>query len=220
MDGPRAEDYPRTPISRRRLLKTLAALAASGVASLALDSARIALAAPALSLNPEERKYGYSVTATFSGYQANEQITLLWNSNRTRPKNLLTTTADGSGNAVAAFRVPSDVRGWHQLKGAGALGSSAIAELRVLPRMRLSRTSGPRGTTLTVSIYGFTAYEYAQVRWDPARRYTVIGDGNTSSLGSAKITVTIPSNARIGRRNIVVAGSSGSGDYTTFTVTE
>jgi hypothetical protein len=219
MDGPHAEVRPRMPMTRRRALKTLTVLAVGGL-SLFSRRSRVALAAPVLTLSPPERKYGYSVAATFAGYQPNERITLQWNSNRSRPKNLLTTTADGSGSAAATFRVPSDVRGWHQLRGVGASGSSAGAELRVIPRMRLSRTSGPRGTTLTVSIYGFTAFEYVQVRWNPGRRYTVIGDGTTSSLGSARIAVTIPSNARIGRRNIVVAGSAGSGDYTSFTVTE
>ena len=219
MDGQRSADLLVTVVSRRRALKTLAVFAVGGIAALRARPINVALAAPALTLDPEARKYGYSVTATFAGYQANEQITLKWNSDRSKPKNLVTTTADGSGNAVATFRVPSDVRGWHELKGVGSMGSSAVAELRVIPRMRLSKTSGPRSTTLTVTVFGFNPYEYVEVRWDPGRRYTVTGTGTTSSLGSAKITVTIPSNARIGKRNIVVAGSDGSGDYTTFNVT-
>jgi hypothetical protein len=206
-------------LTRRRALKTFAAF---GVVVMAqrFRPAHVALAAPALTLEPDARKYGYSVRATFTGYQANEEITLKWNSDRAKPKNLVTTTADDTGNAVATFRVPSDVRGWHELKGVGSLGSSAVAEFRVIPRIRLSKRTGSRGTSVTVIVYGFNPYEYVEVRWDPGRRYTVIGDGSTSSHGSAKIAVTIPSNARIGRRYIVVAGSDGSGDYTTFNVTE
>lgn len=218
MDRTRLDGLTVGTASRRGALRFLAAFAAGGLGLARLD--RVAAATPAsLSLNPEERKYNYSVTATFAHFKPNDTITLKWNSDTSQPKTLATTTADGSGNAATTFRVPSDVRGWHQLKGIGSLGRSATASLRVIPRIKLSKTTGPRGTSLTVYVYGFNAGEYIEVRWDPGRTYRVIGDGYASSLGSARIGVSVPSNARIGTRYVVIAGSDGSGDYTTFRVT-
>ena len=148
------------------------------------------------------------MTAQLSGFQPGSQVTLRWN----RTTVLSTATADAQGRATARFRVPAVVYGNHTVEAKDATGRAATAPFRVIPRLALSKTSGPSGTVVRVDLYGFTARERVEIRFydTSGRTYRVLRTLTIGSTGRAGGSVTIPSRSPVGVHRItgrVVGGS-------------
>jgi hypothetical protein len=95
----------------------------------------------------------------------------------------------------------------------------------VTPSLKLSKTSGSPGTTLTISGSGYGANETVTIKWNCASSTcsssTVLGTVTTNSTGQfSGLSITIPSTATAGSYPIGgKGGTSGAFTDVSFTVT-
>lgn len=176
---------------------------------------------PVLVLTPSTGKVGTSVSAVVSGFTANEAIQLRWYTGASFVSaGGFTVNSRGTGSFT--FTIPATTSGSHRVRAQGGSGR-ADAYFDVKRSTRLSPTSGPRGTTVTVTLRGFKANKQHQIRFFSFDTRTgtplVLGTVTTSSTGSASTTITIPANALFTKHRIEaleVGGTAYAGAF--FTV--
>jgi hypothetical protein len=127
----------------------------------------------------------------------------------------LTTASDGTGSCY--FKVPATDMGLHKVVATGG-GFSSFRFFNVDPRVKLTPNYGPRGTTMDVSLRGFTPGTFVTVKWYNSTQSITIKTLTTSSTGSANFYFTVPSNAMVGAYK-VHAKQYNWATAATFTVT-
>ena len=104
------------------------------------------------------------MTASVTGFKPFESIALRWYAGSIATT-LINVTANSAGSAAIPFKIPNAIRGNHRVRALGNLGSLADATIRVIPSIGLSPTSGPRNTTVGVTLRGFGAGVVVNVLW-------------------------------------------------------
>jgi parallel beta-helix repeat protein len=171
-----------------------------------------------ITLSKTKSKYNGRIIATLAGFAPNSSITVTWQGGTT----LATTTADGDGNATAAFRTPLVPLGNYTVTATGD-SASAATTLRVIPRIMIAPdTSGPVGFRFRVYFYGFAPGNRVQVQWytTAGSSFAVMGTITIADNGRGTQIFFVPQNAELGKHLIrgKVIGVSRSAS-TTFTVT-
>ncbi len=128
----------------------------------------------------------------FNGYAfgAGETVNLYWNYTGPGTGTFLTTT---TGNSTGSFLVYTTIpvgthTGFITVAGVGQT-TNAVATTPIFvypPTVALAPLSGSDGTTLSISAYGFTAYEYASIYWNNAT--TPIATVRTNIYGYVPVT--------------------------------
>jgi parallel beta-helix repeat protein len=171
-----------------------------------------------ITLSKTKSKYNGRIIATLAGFAPDSSITVKWQDGTT----LATATADGSGNATAAFRTPLVPLGNYTVTATGG-SASASTTLRVIPRIMIAPdTSGPVGFRFRVYFYGFVPGNRVQVQWynTAGTSFDVMGTITIADNGRGTQVFFVPQNAELGKHLIrgKVIGVSRSAS-TTFTVT-
>src|SRR2546422_489444 len=111
----------------------------------------------AISLNPSSGPTGTSVTVTGSNFVASSTVTIaLDGTNLATTPATVTTTSTGSFSA--SVTIPSSTAAPHTISATDAASNSASAQFTVTtPAITLNPTSGPTGTSVTVTGSNFVA---------------------------------------------------------------
>jgi hypothetical protein len=133
-------------------------------------------------------------------------------------------TASGTTNSVGSFsaegRVSQAIQGDRVFLGKGqASGKIGAASFIMIPDVFLSPTTGPVGTAVTVTGYGFAEFQTESIFWDNST--DMLGSAMTNFRGSFTVssafTFAVPAGAAPGAHMVLV--ESEAGQYSaTFTV--
>ncbi|MGC9951338.1 MAG: hypothetical protein ABSF64_33700 [Bryobacteraceae bacterium] len=172
-----------------------------------------------LSVSPATGYYRSSLTFTGSGFGPNEGVRV-YNSG-VGSTVLVSATADASGSFSATVPAPQSPYGARIFQGVGQRsGKLGAANFSVSPRLALSPSSGPVGSSVTVAGYGFGAQEVLTIFWGDPR--SPLGSTTTdihgTFEGSAAVSITVPAGAGDGMNGVFGYGSLpeviGHGSFT------
>src|SRR2546425_5140016 len=119
-----------------------------------------------ISLNPTSGPAGTTVTITGSLFLPDSVVTISYDGTAvtTTPG---TITTDLSGGFSATFTVPASTVGSHTVSAKDAASNSASAQFIITtPSVSLNPTSGPTGTSVTVTGSNFVANSVVTVKLD------------------------------------------------------
>lgn len=161
----------------------------------------------ALAISPTAVVPFQTVTVMGAHFGSADPIGLYWDSARTTPLAMVTTTTGGS--FVARVRVPQASAGAHTVSALDQTsGLSATAAVRVRPYLVLTPASGARGGTVVAAGFGFGNREAIKVYWDTPARW--LGAGVSNAAGSffagTGITITVPLSATAGTHYVYGVG--------------
>ena len=165
--------------------------------------------AQTISRSPTSGTVGTSVTITGSSFQANRPVVVRYDGLQ-----VTNATTSSTGGFVVVFAVPSSTRGVHVISASDGI-SSATTTFTVTSSLSRSPTSGPVGTTITLTGYGFASSATLTITWDGTTLYTSPSPIQTDANGHFVATVLALNGEPISH-TIVASDSSGSAS-TTFT---
>ena len=124
---------------------------------------------PNLIASPRAIGVGSSFSITGQAFGAGEKVNIYWNCQGNCTGNpLATPTADNTGSFQFTANVPSGTYWRVPITGIGQSSkTTALAKIIVYkPTLALAPLSGPAGTPLTISSYGFRTHEHVDVYWN------------------------------------------------------
>ncbi|HML01056.1 MAG TPA: fibronectin type III domain-containing protein, partial [Acidimicrobiales bacterium] len=175
----------------------------------------------AINLSPTSGCVGTPVTISGTGYTSGATISQTTGVTFAGPDVTLNagqTVSNGSWSAT--FTVPNASFGNQTVTGSDSSGVTASATFSVLPCLTLSPTSGPVGTSVTISGTGYTSgttiNQSSGVTFD-GTDVTLNASQTVSSNGTWTATFTVP-NVSVGDQTVTASDSSGVSTSTTFDV--
>ncbi len=129
---------------------------------------------------------GTVVTFQGTGYDSSSAVTIAWSQGTACS---ITTSALGSFSCT--YTLPSSPAGAHTFTGADTGGATAQAIFTVTPQLTVSLTSGPVGTALTFTAYGFAGGSSLSIAWLGGTVCT----GTTDPNGKLSCAYVIPATA-------------------------
>ena len=154
---------------------------------------------------------GTQITAYGNAYVANELVNIYWDYKHIKLRKLLATaTSDGTGSFAVSVTVPAKAKpnpyvmaGVGQTSGYVATYSFAVYS----PTLSLAPMSGSSSISLTVSAYGFVAFEKADIYWNNSP--TPLLAVPTDSYGYlVPTTITVPAGTAPGSYPVTVKGET------------
>jgi hypothetical protein len=134
---------------------------------------------------------------------------------------LATVTTSATGGGAAFITIPETVGGSDysfQVQGSTS-GLGATVPFTVRPGASVMPSIGRVGTVVTATFRGYGAGESITVRWyDTPTSSTVMGTAVASSVGTAKLTFTVPEAVK-DAHTIEGTGNQGGAAATTYKVT-
>lgn len=162
-----------------------------------------------ITVTPESASYHTELTFTGGGFAPNETIRI-WESGL-GSSILVRGMADASGNFTATGRAPSSVYGPRLFLGKGATSYKlGAASFNATPRLVISPSEGPAGSTALAAGYGFGSLEEVKIYWDNPRQYlgSVTADINGSFSGTTGLTFDVPATAPLGSNTVGALGQT------------
>jgi len=160
---------------------------------------------------PERANVGDRVPVTVTGFAPETRVIL-------RVDGIylggLTVGDDGSGDRTVT--IPALNSGLHVLTASNNAKTLA-APARIAPLVRLATTSGPVGSTPSITLRGFRSGESILITIDSGNEVRTLSRVTASTAtGSANVIVTIPPSPA-GKHRVSAVGSLGSSTRTTWT---
>src|SRR3989442_1469113 len=139
----------------------------------------------AITLNPSSGPTGTSVTVTGSNFKGNTAITTT---------NPATVTTASTGSFSTTITVPASTAAPHANSATDSSSNSASTQFTVTtPAITLNPTSGPTGTSVTVTGSNFVANSAVTISYDNTAITTNPATVTSTSTGGFTETITIPS---------------------------
>jgi hypothetical protein len=176
-------------------------------------------ATASLGVTPASGYYRSNLTFTGSGFTPNESVRIY--TSGVGSAVLASGTADASGSFTATARATESVFGPRIFLGVGQnSGKLGAASFSMAPRLILNPDSGPVGSTVTATGYGFTSLEFVKVFWNNPRTLlgTVQVDVHGTFNGSAALAFTVPAGAPSGKNGVFGFGGTDAVGRGSFTV--
>ncbi len=118
------------------------------------------------------------------------------------------TTSDAGGNFNGTAQVPALSKGVHTVLVQNN-GVNYQFTIDVLPTMILTPSSGPVGTVVAVTVYGFPGNQWINIYWQGITSgdtsYYFEGNGTVASNGQLNVTLTFAAPAAVGGAHTVAA---------------
>src|SRR5256712_7531928 len=178
---------------------------------------------PAISLNPTSGPTGTTVNISGSNFAANSGITISYdNAGIATTPTTITTTSTGS--FTGSITIPSSsAAGTHTVKATDASANSASASFTVTtgtitPTISLNPSSGPVGTTVTVSGSGFASNSGISITYGGTAITTNPTTITTDSTGSFAGSITVTPSS-LGTHTVKATDASSNSASAQFTVT-
>ncbi|MGH2531828.1 MAG: M23 family metallopeptidase [Thermomicrobiales bacterium] len=169
-----------------------------------------------ISISPLTGPPGTEIDVSGTGFRPNERVGVYWNSTYSTP--LVTVTANSSGAFTTTIETPDDDEGRHLVAAKGQTSGWKASRSYTLEeppppapdpdeeesRISIAPSSGPAGTTVSVTGAGFQPGESVKVSWDSsfAPALTTV---RASSTGTFAASIRVP-NDEDGRHLIVAKG--------------
>ncbi|HEV2519298.1 MAG TPA: PKD domain-containing protein [Thermoplasmata archaeon] len=170
---------------------------------------------PSLALSASSGPVGSTLTATGTGFAGSSTTTISFDAAAmTCTQGAITTHANGT--FTCTFTVPSAVIGAHTVSATDHSSNTASATFTVVSTIQLSPTSGPVGTSVTVSGHGFAGGSLTAVTWSPGA--ASLCSATTSAAGDFSCSFTVPA-AVAGSHTVTATDSSTNSAATMFSVT-
>lgn len=171
-----------------------------------------------ISLDDYDGFVGSDIIVSGSGFKASETVNLYFDSSSSTV--LGSVTANSSGQFTKTIKAPYAVGGNHLVVAKGvSSGRKASRTYTLRASFSRSPSSGPIGTTIDVTVRGYGANEYVQVRWESATG-KLLRTLRTNSLGTATSSFALPSGVCQGLHDMIATGlTSGLKAWKTVTVT-
>jgi virginiamycin B lyase len=172
-----------------------------------------------LSATPDSGAYQTEIAFGGSAFAPNETVEIY--SSGVGSAVLASATADSAGSFTTAARAPISPYGPRLFVGVGqSSGKLGAASFSTSPKLVVSPASGPVGTTVSASGYGFGSFEQVTLYWNSPRILLGIvtaGFGGAFE-GDAALTFLVPSGSPSGRNKVIgiggTTGAKGSGFFT------
>jgi hypothetical protein len=164
---------------------------------------------PSFTISTGSAAVGTVISFAGSGFLASTAYTVQWNSSTT----LCSGTTSASGELTCSSAVPAAPAGAHTItidQGSTSISSS----FSVIPSISVTPSTGPVGTSVTLTGSGFDAGTSFVVTWQGG---ATLCSGTTDSNGGFSCTFTVPSSSA-GTATISVSEGSYTPSYS-FTVT-
>ncbi|CAN5540244.1 hypothetical protein BH23CHL2_BH23CHL2_09120 [soil metagenome] len=169
---------------------------------------------PGLKLSPPSGRVGSNVTVNLSGFQHGESVDVRWTG-----ISVGQATADDLGRGSIQLVVPESPNGANLVEGIGSAGSQASASYNVYPSIALSSTSGVVGTQVNLTLTGYGTGETVRVDWyETSSSSSTLLTLQTSALGSASTTFTVPEAVSGYHRVEAIGESSGKKSTSSFSI--
>jgi hypothetical protein len=174
-------------------------------------------APPQITLDPTSGNVGDTVSISGSGFDASSAITATYDGSPLTLGDTTTTDADGSFTG-ATFTVPESTAGGHTVEVTDVSSNFADATFTVTPKITLNPTSGPVGTSVTVTGTGFAGTSTITIKFDGVTQTTTLPTVTTDSDGSFTASFDVPS-ASLGDHTVSATDEDDNTASATFTVT-
>jgi hypothetical protein len=177
------------------------------------DSANFGVTVSSISLAPPSAKVGVTVTVSGSNFIPNSPITIALDGTQVATT---TATATGAIPGGVAFTVPAAPAGAHTVTATDSTNNIATATLTITPNTLLTPTSGPYGTSVSITGQGFAASSTITVTFAGTQVATSPTTLQTDNSGTFSGSFIVPSSSARAQQ---VISSDGTNSYTgTFTV--
>jgi hypothetical protein len=142
-----------------------------------------------------------------SGFKAGETVDIYWANTTHAP--LKNVKATSGGAVTASVVVPNSDIGNHYVIAKGRSSHKQAAALFITtPSIALSPSRGPVGTSVQMTLRGFSSGEKIEVTYQPGSgRATVVTTVTATTYGSASVTFAIPRSV-YGSRTVKAVGQS------------
>jgi subtilisin len=176
---------------------------------------------PDFALSVTSGSVGQTVTATLSGYAANESVTLKWYDTSSSATTLQTVTTSAKGSKSVEMAIPESTYGSHRLEAVGTASGSRTRYVSVSAALSLTPGTGLAGSSVSVSGTGFGAGEVVSFKWFTSATTSIsVGSATSSPNGAVTLTFTVPADATAGGHKFEATGGSSFARATqTFSVT-
>src|SRR5215211_3610770 len=140
-------------------------------------------ATPTITISPTTGRVDTNLKVTVAGFPANVTVSIKFDDTV-----MTKLTSSSTGGGTTYFKVPAGPKGPHIVKAvAGSI--SAKTTFTMIPRIRLSPVSGWIGSSLGISLRGYTSGEKVEIRWyGTETTYKVLKSVTMSSTGSGNTT--------------------------------
>ncbi len=143
---------------------------------------------PKITVSPISGAVGDTVTVSGTGFDATSTVTITFDTTT-----VTTAATNSSGTlAAAAFTVPSTSRGTHTVKVQDSGANYATATFSVAQNITLNPTTGPSGTTVTITGNGFGASKAITIKYNNISVTTSPASVTTNTTGYFTATFTVP----------------------------
>jgi hypothetical protein len=143
---------------------------------------------PKITINPISGAVGDTVTVSGTGFDGNSTVTIAFDGTTQT-----TATTNSSGTlAATTFTVPSTSRGTHTVRGQDSGNNYATATFSVAQNIAINPTTGPSGTTVTVTGNGFGASKAITITYNAISVTTSPASVTTNSTGYFTATFSVP----------------------------
>ena len=163
---------------------------------------------PSISLSTSTGPIGSSITITGNGFSANSLITIKYNG-----IDQATVLSNNDGGFSLPLVIPISTNGAHPVLANDPNSNSASSSFTVMPGIFLGPSSGPVGTSITVTGNGLAPNVSTTIKYDGVAKTTVV----TDSDGSLSTTIVVPE-SKAGPHTVLASNTGGSASAT-FTVT-
>ncbi len=161
--------------------------------------------------SPTNGPVGTSVTVTGSAFLPSSPVTISYDGAQ-----VTNGTTSSIGAFTSIFLVPSSTRDAHTIIATDGT-NTATTTFTVTSSLSRTPTSGPVGTTITLTGYGFAASTTITIRWDGTQLATSPSSVATDSKGAFTATVIAPPGEPVVH---TISSSDASGSATaSFTIT-
>ena len=194
------------------------AVTATGATSGVTTSANFTVT-PVITLSPAKGPIGQAVTINGAGFQAGEFVDIDFG-NLGALQYLVTATANAAGAFTAGMKVPSELSGpgvyTVTATGRSSLATASAPFTITGATITLKPSTGPSGTSVTVSGTGFASSETVDVYWDSLADQVTTATSNAS--GSFTATFDVPTPTNNGSHTVIAAGTTLDQATAAFTV--
>ncbi|MGD0396486.1 MAG: IPT/TIG domain-containing protein, partial [Nitrososphaerales archaeon] len=171
---------------------------------------------PSITLSPTSGLVGATVTVTGAGFASTSNVTISFNG-AAQTTNPIAVTTSALGAFTATFVVPSSTAGAQVVTATDASSNTASATFTVTSSITLSPTSGPVGTTVTVTGAGLASSSTITIKFNGAAVTTIPATVTTSALGAFTATFVVPSSTA-GAKTVTATDASSNTASATFMV--
>jgi hypothetical protein len=143
---------------------------------------------PKITISPISGAVGDTVTVSGTGFDGTSTVTITFDG---------TTQTSGTTNssgtlAATTFTVPETSRGSHTVRAQDSGANYATTTFSVAQNITLNPTTGPSGTTVTITGNGFGASKAITIKYNAVSVTTSPASVTTNSLGYFTATFTVP----------------------------